>query len=146
MSEFISKGTKLSVAAIPQTGNTYTYKKIFGIYSVPDIGASPEMLDVTNLEDSVKRSIPGLGDVSALEFEMYAAENETDTGEQIRDTWNILRAYETGGDDYKWKLEYPDGEGYTWTGKCKIAHLAVKVNEPVKYKLTVSVGDDFTDI
>lgn len=137
MAEFNSKGTILYVAPVPQSGDP-AYKKLYGLFSVPEMGGTPEMLDITNLEDSMKRSILGLQDVGTLDFEFYTTENETDTSEQIRDTWNILQGYETAGTTMKWKLVYPDGEGYTWDGKCSIRRQAAAVNEPSKFTLTVS--------
>lgn len=137
MGEFNSKGTILSVAPIPTSGDP-AYKKLYGLYSVPEMGGTPETLDVTNLEDAIRRSILGLQDLGTLDFEFYATEDETDTSSQIRDTWNILAGYETAGNALMWKLEYPDGEGYTWQGKCSVRRQAVAVNEPIKFTLTVA--------
>lgn len=145
MGEFNSKGTILSVAPVPQSGDP-SYKKLYGLFTVPEMGGTPEMLDVTNLEDAIKRSILGLQDVGSLEFEFYATEDETDTSSQIRDTWNILQGYETAGNTMKWKLEYPDGEGYTWDGHCSVRRQAVAVNEPIKFTLTVGLETVLTPI
>ena len=70
MGEFNSKGTILSVGPDPVSpATTVTYKKLYGLYTVPEMGGSPEQIDVTNLEDSVRRSILGLQSISTLEFE-----------------------------------------------------------------------------
>ena len=145
MAEFNSKGTILSVATVPQSGDP-TYKKLYGLYTVPEMGGTPEMLDVTNLEDSHKRSILGIQDTGTLDFEFYATEDETDTTEQIRDTWNILRGYQSAGDTMIWKLEYPDGEGFTWWGKCSLRRQSVGVNSAIKFTLTVGLETELTDI
>lgn len=145
MGEFNSKGTILSVAAVPQSGDP-SYKKLYGLFTVPEMGGTPEMIDVTNLEDSIKRNIPGIGDTGSLDFEFYATENETDTSAQIRDTWNILRGYQTAGTTMMWKLEYPDGEGFTWKGKCSVRRQSVGVNNAIKFTLTVGLETDLTDI
>ena len=145
MLEFITKGTILSVATIPQSGDP-TYKKLYGLFSVPEMGGTPEMLDVTNLEDAIKRYIHGLKDVGSMEFEFYATDDESDTTTQIRDTWNTLQTYETAGDSLFWKLEYPDGEGYTWQGKVSLRRQAVAVNEPSKFTLSVSLETVLTPL
>ena len=145
MAEFNSKGTKLSVAAIPQSGDP-TYKSLYGLYSVPEMGGTPETIDVTNLDDAVKRSILGIQDTGSLEFEFYATMGETDTTTQIRDTWNILRGYQTAGTVMMWKLEYPDGEGFTWQGKCSVRKSSQGVNEAGKFTLTVGLETALTDI
>ena len=145
MAEFNSKGTILSVAAVPQSGDP-TYKKLYGLFSVPEMGGTPDTIDVTNLEDAIKRNIPGIGDTGILEFEFYATEDETDTTTQIRDTWNILRGYQTAGDAMLWKLEYPDGEGFTWKGKCTVRRQSVGVNEAIKFTLSVGLETGLTDL
>ena len=145
MGEFNSKGTILSVAPVPQTGDP-AYKKLYGLFTVPEMGGTPEQIDVTNLEDSHKRSILGIQDTGTLDFEFYATEDEEDTTAQIRDTWNILRAYQSAGDTMMWKLEYPDGEGFTWKGKCSLRRQSVGVNSAVKFTLTVGLETELTDI
>ena len=143
--EFLSKNTKLSVAAVPQSGDP-TYKSLYGLYNVPEMEGAPEQVDVTNLEDSSRRSINGLGAASNLEFLFYATEDETDTTTQIRDTWNILRGYQIAGTELMWKLEYPDGEGFTWKGKCAVRRQATEVNNAIKFTLTVETATALTDL
>lgn len=145
MGEFNSKGTILSVALVPQSGDP-AYKKLYGLFTVPEMGGTPEQIDVTNLEDSHKRSILGIQDTGTLDFEFYATEDETDTTAQIRDTWNILRGYQSAGDTMMWKLEYPDGEGFTWKGKCSLRRQSVGVNSAIKFTLTVGLETELTDI
>ena len=145
MGEFNSKGTILSVAPVPQSGDP-AYKKLYGLFTVPEMGGTPEQIDVTNLEDSHKRSILGIQDTGTLDFEFYATEDEADTTAQIRDTWNILRGYQSAGDTMMWKLEYPDGEGFTWKGKCSLRRQSVGVNSAIKFTLTVGLETELTDI
>lgn len=145
MGEFNSKGTILSVAAVPTTGDP-AYKKLYGLFTVPEMGGTPEQIDVTNLEDGIKRSILGIQDTGTLDFEFYATEDETDTSSQIRDTWNILRGYQTAGDAMMWKLEYPDGEGFTWQGKCSVRRQSVGVNSAIKFTLTIGLDTALTDL
>ena len=147
MGEFNSKGTKLSVGTDPVApATTVTYKKLYGLFTVPEMGGTPEQIDVTNLEDSHKRSILGIQDTGTLDFEFYATKSETDTDTQFRDTWNILRGYQTGGTVLNWKLEYPDGEGFTWKGKCSLRRQSTGVNSAVKFTLTVGLETALTDI
>lgn len=145
MPEFNSKGTILSVASIPVSGDP-SYKKLYGLFTVPEMGGTPEQIDVTNLEDSHKRSILGIQDAGTLDFEFYATDDETDTTTQIRDTWNILRGYQTAGTAMKWKLEYPDGEGFTWDGKCSVRRQSTGVNNAIKFTLTVGLETALTDL
>jgi len=147
MGEFNSKGTKLSVGTDPVApATTVTYKKLYGLFTVPEMGGTPEQIDVTNLEDSHKRSILGIQDTGTLDFEFYAAKSEADTDTQIRDTWNILRGYQTAGTVLNWKLEYPDGEGFFWKGTCSVRRQSTGVNNAIKFTLTVGLGTALADI
>jgi len=147
MSEFNSKGTILSVASVPTSGDP-TYKKLYGLFTVPEMGGTPERIDVTNLEDSIKRNILGIQDTGTLDFEFYAnaTADGDDTAEQVRDTWGILRSHQTAGTLLMWKLEYPDGEGFAWKGKCSVRRQSVGVNNAVKFTLTVGLETELTDI
>ena len=145
MGEFTSKGTKLSVATVPQTGDP-TYKSLYGLFSVPEMEGAPDQIDVTNLEDGSRRSINGLGAATTLEFQFYATKGETDTAAQVRDTWNILRGYQTADAELMWKLEYPDGEGFTWKGKCNVRWQATEVNTAIRFTLTVDKATALTDL
>lgn len=146
MGEFLSKGTKLSVATVPTGSSEPSYKKLYGLFSVPEMEGAPDQIDVTNLEDGSRRSINGLGAASTLEFQFYATEGETDTTEQVRDTWNILRGYQTADTELMWKLEYPDGEGHTWKGKCSVRRQAAEVNTAIRFTLTIDRSTPLSDI
>ena len=51
MGEFISKGTKLSVATVPTGSAEPSYKKLYGLFSVPEMEGAPDQIDITNLQD-----------------------------------------------------------------------------------------------
>lgn len=145
--EFNSKGCKLSVGPDPVSpATTVTYKKLYGLYNIPEMGGTPERIDVTNLEDSHKRSILGIGDVSDLSFGFYCTKGETDTTEQVRDTWNVLQGYQTAGTVLNWKLEYPDGNGYTWKGTCAVKRDTTTVNTAIKFTLSVGLDTELSPI
>ena len=147
MSEFNSKGCILSVGPDPVSpATTVTYKKLYGLYNIPEMGGTPERLDVTNLEDGHKRSVLGIGDVSDTNFGFYATKDETDTTEQVRDTWNVLQSYQTAGTVLNWKLEYPDGHGWTWKGTCAVKRDAVTVNTAIKFTLAVGLDTALTPL
>ena len=145
--EFNSKGCKLSCGPDPVSpATTVTYKKLYGLYNIPEMGGTPERLDVTNLEDGHKRSVLGIGDVSDTNFGFYATKDETDTTEQVRDTWNVLQSYQTAGTVLNWKLEYPDGHGWTWKGTCAVKRDAVTVNTAIKFTLAVGLDTALTPL
>lgn len=50
------------------TKETNTWKKVIDIKEFPDLGGTPEMIEVTTLSDKVQRNIPGVQSLDALEF------------------------------------------------------------------------------
>lgn len=88
-------GAKLSVS--DTNGGDYT--EIPGLQEIPELGGDPEQIDVTTLEDTVKRSIPGVQDLGDLAFTF------------LYDKTNFL-ALKSGLDTtttYYWKVEFNDG-------------------------------------
>lgn len=143
--EFISKGCKLSCAE-PVSSGTQTFLQLYGLYSVPEMGGSPQMVDVTNLNDSHKRYIHGILDTGSLEFEFYATKDETDTSTVIYDTYNTLLEYQMDGTVLDWKLEYPDGTGYTWSGRANVRKQQIGVNDAIKFTLNTSLDTELEPI
>lgn len=58
---FLLKGTA-------GTGSTVTWSILCPIKEYPDLGGSPEAIDVTTLSDHIHKTVPGIQDVDALEF------------------------------------------------------------------------------
>lgn len=44
------------------------WKKVIDIKEFPDLGGTPEMIEITTLSDKVQRNIPGVQSLDALEF------------------------------------------------------------------------------
>lgn len=50
------------------TKESNTWKKVIDIKEFPDLGGTPEMIEITTLSDKVQRNIPGVQSLDALEF------------------------------------------------------------------------------
>ena len=140
--EFNSVGTKLSV----KSGTETAYKETYGLYNVPEMGGSTEYLDVTNLGDSHKRTVPGISDYGSPEFQYYNTKDDTDSATLIMQTWETFRTWQLAGTVVGFKLEYPDGSGFTWSGKVSVRKESTGVNQPMKFKLTTSVESEIEDV
>ena len=110
--EFSTKGTKLEVKAAGES----TWKEAYGLYNTPDMGGNKEKIDVTNLSDSHKRTIDGIADYGSLQFDFYDTKGESDTSAMIKKTYAAFRGWELAGTEVAFKLTYPDGSGFNWTG------------------------------
>lgn len=72
------------------TGDTYT--KLVDIKDFPDLGATPDMIDVTTLSDNQRKYIPGVQDTQQLEFTCNYDKADYDkinalTGDQDFQVW-----------------------------------------------------------
>ncbi|MFT8584822.1 phage tail tube protein [Liquorilactobacillus hordei] len=127
----VATGTKLEMSA---DGTAFT--EIAGIKTIPDIGADPETVDVTDLADTKKKSVAGIENTQNLALAcVYKGENFTD-----------LIAKSGDGKQYHWKVTYPDGMTATFQGSFTIKIGNVAVNGAMDFTITVVVSDgpDFT--
>lgn len=141
MAEFSTKGTYLEVKAHSDT----TYKKAYGLYNTPDMGSNREKIDVTNLEDSHKRSIDGLADYGNLQFDFYDNTGDVDTSTEIKATYTAFRAWELAETMVDFRLVYPDGTGFTWSGTVSTSKDAAAVNSAMSFKVYSSLATTMAD-
>lgn len=139
--EFSTKGTKLEVKASGEG----TWKGAYGLYNTPDMGGNKEKIDVTNLSDSHKRTIDGIADYGSLQFDFYDTVGEADTSSMIRKTYAAFRGWEIAGTEVAFRLTYPDGTGFTWSGTVSTVRDAAAVNNAMKFKVYSSLSTNISD-
>lgn len=81
-----------------------SYSKLVDIKEFPDLGGSPEAVEVTTLSDSMRRYVPGIQDTEALEF----------TTNYVLADYQTLVALENSQEDYA--VWFDDGTASTPTG------------------------------
>lgn len=142
--EYLTKDTHLDYAEAKEGA----YTELYGLNSFPKMGGSPNKVDVSNMRDSIKRSINGLQEVDNLEFGFYYNnEKTTDDGNVAKKAFAKLKELEKAGKLVHWKLIYPDGSYYSWQGKPVVSMDAGNVGEAIKFTLSVSLETsiEFTD-
>lgn len=142
--EYLTKDTHLDYSET--NGGTYT--ELYGLNSFPKMGGSPNKVDVSNMRDSMQRSINGLQTVDNLDFGFYY-NNETadDESDVIKKAFAKLKKLEKADKLVYWKLTYPDGSYYSWQGKPVVSMDAGNVGEAIKFTLSISLETslEFTD-
>lgn len=114
-----------------------TYTQMPDLQEFPDVGGgSPEMIEVTTLEDAAHRYIMGLlgGDNGdGLEFtSLYSGKNGSG--------WNVVLGL--ANKDMYWQIKTADGITLTWQGQCSKPTLTgMGTNEAHTFTFTVSVGE-----
>ncbi len=146
MTEYNSANTKFYVGT---AGQTASFKEIYGLVEVPELGATPEKIDVTNLSDSNKRYVFGIGDFGDLEFKFFYNKETTADSESadiIKNNYSYLRGLEKAGSKHTFKVSYPDGSGHTFEGSCTVRRDAVSVNGALSFTLAIALSSDISDL
>ena len=123
----LSRGMTLSYSGT-QSGS---YTALTGLQSVPALGGSKEKVDVTTLADSSYVYIAGLKSYDDLEFGFIYDKT-------VFNTLNTL-----SGTQY-WKVTFPDGVVFSFSGECSVAVQGGEVNGAVTMNLTIVLNSDIT--
>lgn len=110
--------------------------KLYSIYSIPEIGGAPEMIEVTTLNDDAQVGMPGLPANDAMEFGGYRGKYAVagTAAASLVDEYAALRALDPHTLYYQ-KILWPDGSSDTWQGYLHAHPSEVEVNGKLAYKL-----------
>lgn len=108
------------------------------LQEIPEIGGTPEKLDVTVLKDTCKKYINGIKDYGDLAFK-FLYDNSSDTAD-----YRVLRAYEESGETVQFKVEFPDGTAFGFSGQVSTKINSAGVNAPLTFTATIALSTDIT--
>lgn len=121
-----SQGTKLEYS---EDGNTWN--AVGGVKTIPELGGSPQTIDVTTLSSTRQESIEGLQQNQSLAFQcVYKGDN-----------FKALADLSGNHKQYKWKVTFPDGTTATFTGSFVIKTDSLSTNAALSFTITVTVSD-----
>lgn len=130
MAGILSKGITLSYKK-----NT-TYEVIPNLQEVPELGGSAEKVDVTTLADGNYKYINGIKDFGDLAFKfLYDNAGETSN-------YRICRGLEEAGQVVEWKVEFPDGTGFEFSGEASTTIDSAAVNAALTFTLNITLNSD----
>lgn len=113
-----------------------SYEVLDGLQEVPSLGGTPDKVEVTTLADASRRYIKGIKDYGDLTFK-FLYQNDTETS-----NFRVLRGLEESGKVIEWKVEFPDGTGFAFSGECTVAPSDGSVNGAITFNLTISLNSD----
>lgn len=145
MAKILSKGITLSANG----------KVVPGLIEVPDLGGSPEKIDVTTLSDANRQYINGIQDYGELTFKFVYDAGEITIGEQTHPSnYDYLISEITKAEGTNtpitWKVLYPGVGGKTFgfefKGSGSLTMDAMSVNSALTFTLTIAVSSDVTRV
>lgn len=107
------------------------FKEVANVKTTPEIGATPQQIEITNLDDVNQRYAMGMGNVPMLAFTVVYKGPD----------WNTIYSLAGSHTDYDWKLVYPDGMYITFTGPFQIQLEPMDINTAATYNLTIAPTD-----
>lgn len=111
-------------------GENGKYKKLISITSVPDTGAAPGTIEVTELDSKVKQYIADRPDTPSYEFEAnYTKEN-----------YATVVAGISLQEDKDYLIVYQDGSGEKFSGTGSVWKKGVSAGNAVKMGISFAVS------
>lgn len=130
----LSQWIKLSYSS----SSTGSYTALDDLQSIPDLGATPEQIDVTCMQDTAKRYMNGIKDYGSLEFGF------------LYDSTQFATLDALAGSTVHFKLEISDTSGgtasttFNFSGEPAVRLNGAGVNEALKYTLAIALNSDIT--
>lgn len=126
-----------TVEGILNKGITLSYKEdvLAGLQSIPDMGGSPEKVEVTTFEDSAKRYIAGLKDYGDLDFKFLYENGESSS-------FRKLKAAELAGTIDPYKVAFPDGTTFGFKASVAVKVDSQEPNNAFTFTATLTLNSD----
>lgn len=112
------------------------YVQIHNLQSCPALGGAAERVDVTTLEDGNYKYINGIKDFGELAFG-FLYDNSTATS-----NYRICRTLEDAGAMVDWKVTFPDGTTFDFSGEASTSIDEGGVNAAVTFTLNITLNSD----
>lgn len=113
-----------------------TYSILAGLKEVPELGADPEKVDNTCLEDKVKISELGIGDPGDLAYK-FKWDNKG-----ANSSYRTLREVADSKETVSFEQTFPDGTKFDFDAQCSVKVGGGGVNAAMEFTLTVGLQSD----
>lgn len=130
------------MAGILSKGITLSYKKdssyvlIPNLQECPELGGTAEKVDVTTLADGNYKYINGIKDFGDLAFTFLYDNSGAESN------YRICRGLEEAGKIVEWKVEFPDGTGFEFSGEASTTINSASVNSALTFALNITLNSD----
>ena len=110
-----------------------------GLQNIPDLGGTPNKIDVTCLDDDVTKSIPGIQELGDMAFTFFN-DNSEGSAEKV-----LFQAYNT--DKLKvhdFELVLSNGVKYTFSGQIALVQKGGGINTAATFDLNIYLTTEIT--
>lgn len=115
-----------------------TYQEIEYLMEVPELGADAEKIDVTTLQDPVKKHIKGIKDMGDLAFKfLYDSSDESN--------YSTLKDIEGRGELATFRVVYPDDSTHRFDAYPSLKMDAASVNGALTFTCTMALQSEITE-
>lgn len=118
------------------TGAGSSYTDLPLLMEVPEMGGTPEKVDVTVLSDSVKKYIDGIRDYGDLSFK-FLYDNTSETS-----SYRVLKRLEGAKEPTKFQVALPDGTKFSFSGFVSVKMDSAAVNAALTFTANISLNSD----
>lgn len=130
MAGLLSKGINLYYK------NGEDFALIPNLQEVPELGGAAEKVDVTTLADGNYKYINGIKDFGDLAFK-FLYDNSG-----VTSNYRVCRGLEEEGAVVEWKVEFPDGTSFMFSGEASTAIDSAAVNAALTFTLNITLNSD----
>lgn len=126
----LANGIKLGYK---ETSSASTYTFLKDLKEVPELGADPEKVDNTTLDDTIKQYEFGIGDAGDMAYKFrYANDSENDS-------YRVLRKLEATGKAVPFEQLMPDGTKFHFDAFVSIKTGGGAVNAAIEFTLNLGL-------
>ena len=132
MAGLLTKDIKLSY----KKDSSSSYEQIHNLQEVPALGGAAEKVDVTTLEDGNYKYINGIKDFGDLAFKFLYDNSGAESN------YRVCRGLEEAGKVVDWKVEFPDGTSFAFSGEASTSIDEGAVNAAITFTLNINLNSD----
>jgi len=116
--------------------NENDFVELEHLMEIPELGGTPEKIDVTTLADQVKKSIPGIKELGDLVFKFLYDNSD------VNANYRVLKGMEESGEAVTFRVTYPDGTSHKFDAIPAVKIDAGTVNGALTFSATMMTQSD----
>lgn len=110
-----------------------------GLQNIPDLGGTPNKIDVTCLDDTVTKSIPGIQELGDVAFTFFNDNAPTSAETVLFDAYKQDKTAE-----HDFELELSNKVKYKFSGQIALVQKGGGINTAATFDLNVYLTSDIT--